>query len=96
MIKKEDLKEYANDLMFEMEENEYETLLNEFDTFLNWMDYIGKIEDIEKVEPLYFPYTNENVKLRDDEYDESISPKEILACAPEYKEGRVSVPKVVE
>ena len=38
MVTIEELKEYSNDLMFKMKENEYETLLNEFNVFLGWMD----------------------------------------------------------
>ena len=46
MITKEKLKVYANKLMFDMEDSEYETLLKEFDVILKQMDKIGEIEEI--------------------------------------------------
>ena len=43
MITKEKLKVYANKLMFDMEDSEYETLLKEFDVILKQMGKIGEI-----------------------------------------------------
>ena len=41
MVTKELLKSYANKLMFDMDDSEYETLLKEFDVILKQMDLIG-------------------------------------------------------
>ena len=46
MITKEKLKNYANKLMFDMNDEEYETLQKEFDVVLKQMDLIGNIEDM--------------------------------------------------
>ena len=51
----EKLKDYANKLMFDMDDSEYETLALEFEVILKQMDLIDKIDGIEKVEPMFFP-----------------------------------------
>ena len=53
---KETLVMLANKLMFTMEDSEYDTLLDEFDTMIKQMDLIGKIEGIENVEPMVYPF----------------------------------------
>ena len=54
MISKEQLKDYAK-LMFDMSDEEYETLQQEFDIIIKQMELISKIEKIEAVEPMTFP-----------------------------------------
>ena len=61
MIEIEKLKDYANKLMFDMNEEEYKTLQDEFETILKQMDLIGQIPDIDKVSPMTFPFPNEDV-----------------------------------
>ena len=48
----EKLKDYANKLMFDMDDSEYETLALEFEVILKQMDLIDKIDGIEKVDAL--------------------------------------------
>ena len=62
MITKDMLKDYAKKLMFEMNDDEYETLENEFDIILKQMDLIEKIPNIDKVEPMIYPKKLENAK----------------------------------
>lgn len=96
MVTIDELKEYSNNLMFKMKDEEYETLLNEFDTFLGWMEYINKIEGLKSVEPMYFPFDLGNVELRDDEPINSIDNKYALKNAKIVKDGSVIVPRVVD
>lgn len=98
MIEKEKLKKYANKLMFDMEDSEYETLQEEFDTILKQMDLIGQIENIKDVEPLFFPFKNTDAVLREDEIDEveTLTVDEVLANAKNVLKDQVKVPKVVE
>ena len=56
MISKSELESLAKKLMFEMNDDEYETLEKEFDVILKQMDLIGNIKDIDKVEPMIFPF----------------------------------------
>lgn len=96
MVTIEELKEYSNNLMFKMKEEEYQTLLNEFDTFLGWMEYINKIEGLKDVEPMYFPFDLGNVELREDEPTKSIESDYALKNAMVRKDGSVVVPRVVD
>ena len=96
MIKKEDLKRYANLLMFDMDEVEYDTLEKEFKTILKQMDHIAEIKDIEKVEPMTFPFQNEDATLREDEVGSYLTVGEVLDTAKEEVDDQVKVPKVVD
>ena len=96
MIKKEDLKRYANLLMFDMDEVEYDTLEKEFKTILKQMDHIAEIKDIEKVEPMTFPFSLEEATLREDEVGNYLTVGEVLDNAKEEVDDQVKVPKVVD
>ena len=96
MITKELLKDYANKLMFDMNEEEYETLENEFKVILKQMDLIENIENIKDVEPMTFPYLKEDVVLRDDSITRTIDYTDVLVNAKEVKGREIKVPKVVE
>ena len=96
MITKELLKDYANKLMFDMNEEEYATLEGEFEVILKQMDLIENIENIKNVEPMTFPYLKENVILRDDSITRTIDYTEALSNAKEVKDREIKVPKVVE
>ena len=98
MIEKEKLKKYANKLMFDMEDSQYSTLQEEFDTILKQMDLISNIPNISNVEPMFFPFINEDVELREDvviENDE-LTVEEVLLNAKSVSKDQVKVPKVVE
>ena len=93
---KETLKMLANKLMFTMNENEYETLNEEFETILKQMDLIGNIKDIEKVEPMVYPFEKSFVNLREDIVAEELEIDEILQNSQEKLYNQVKLPKVVE
>ena len=82
MITRDNLELYAKKLMFEMNDDEYKTLENEFDVILKQMDLIGKIEDIDDVSPMTFPF--------------EICFDDMKINVKEYEGNRVKVPKVVE
>ena len=96
MIAKEKLKEYANKLMFDMDDSEYETLQEEFEIILKQMDLIGNIPNISSVEPMTFPFKNEDVTLREDEVGDYLTVSEVLENAHHQVNDQVKVPKVVE
>ena len=96
MVTIDELKEYSNNLMFNMKDEEYETLTSEFGTFLGWMEYINKIDGLKDVEPMYFPFDLGNVELRNDEPINSIDSDYALKNAKVKKDGSVIVPKVVD
>lgn len=90
----EKLKSYANKLMFDMKEDEYETLALEFDVILKQMDVISKFDGIDKVKPMVLPF-DIVYELRDDEVIELIDRKDVLKNAKEQENEQVKVPKVV-
>ncbi len=93
---KETLRMLANKLLFTMDESEYDTLRDEFDVILKQMDLIGKIKDIEKVEPLVYPFALDNVKMREDEVKDELLLDDILRNSSDTLYNQVKVPKVVE
>ena len=97
MISKELLKDYANKLMFDMDDNEYITLQEEFDVILKQMDLISKIKDIDKIEPMTFPFVKDTY-LREDTINDNdvLTVSEVLENAKQVVKDQVKVPKVVE
>lgn len=96
MVTKENLKDYARKLMFDMKEEEYDTLQQEFEVILKQMDLIGNIENIKEVKPMTFPFITYEAKLREDQVGNSLTTDEVLANAKQKANGQVKVPKVVE
>lgn len=98
MIDKNRLDDLAKRLMFKMKDEEYVTLVREFDITLKQMELISSIKNIEKVEPIFYPF---DLKLDDSYLREDISNNEInfndmLINIKEYEGSKVKVPKVVE
>lgn len=96
MINKELLELYAQKLMFKMNDDEYITLEEEFDIILKQMDLIGNIDNIKDIEPMTFPFINEDATLREDVIDNTITTQELLLNAKQKERNQVKVPKVVE
>ncbi len=95
-MNKEDLKKLAEKLMFQMSEEEYETLEQEFEVILKQMGKINQFEEIKGVEPMTFPFSFDNASLREDEVGDYLSVDEVLANAKHVLNDQVKVPKVVE
>lgn len=95
MVTKENLKDYAAKLMFDMDDEGYDRTLKEFETVEKHMELIGKIENIDKIEPMTFPYVIYHANLREDEAKECLTNEEVLANAKDTKANQVKVPKVV-
>ena len=96
MIEKEKLKDYARKLMFEMNDEEYSTLQEEFEVILKQMDLIGKIDGIENIEPMSYPFPLDDVVLREDEVVDELQIDEILQNSGSNLYNQVKLPKVVE
>ncbi len=93
---KNTLKMLASKLMFTMDEKEYDTLSEEFEIILKQMDLIGKIKDIDKVEPLIYPFKLDDVSMRKDEVVDELPIEDILKNSGDNLYNQVKVPKVVE
>ena len=96
MIEIEKLRDYANKLMFDMNDEEYKTLQDEFEIILKQMDLIGKIPNISDVSPMTFPFKNTDVCLREDEVGDYLTVSEVLENAKHQINDQVKVPKVVD
>ncbi len=90
-----DLKKYAGDLMFTMEDSEYGTLKSEFDILLKQVDLIGGIDGISKYEPMDFPFVLDEAYLREDEVNMSLDKKEAFSNSKSVQDGCVKTTKVV-
>ena len=95
-MNKETLEMLASKLMFTMDDSEYETLSKEFEVILKQMDLIGQISDIEKVEPMTFPFMLDDVNFREDEVVDELSVDDILVNSGSNLYNQVKLPKVVE
>lgn len=94
-ITKENIQDYALKLMFKMKEEEFDTFEKEFVTILKHMDLIGKIDGIEKVEPMVFPFINKDAKLRKDVATSTLTTEDAIKNAHETIYDEIKVPKVV-
>lgn len=90
------LKECANNLMFDMKENEYQTLLDEFDELVNQMKLIDNIPNLNQKEPMTFPFDCSTDFLREDEEGEMLSVEETLMNAKDTMANQIKLPKVVK
>ncbi len=94
-VDKNKLKELANDLLFDMADEEYSTLLQEFDELIAQMSLLEKIPDVDSVEPMIYPFEVTNNLLREDEPEAPLTREEVLANAPDTFAGQIRLPKVV-
>ena len=75
-------------------EEELAPLVGELNTILGWVEQLGEV-DIEGVEPMT-SVTPMALKQRDDVVTDGERQADVLANAPDAREGFYAVPKVVE
>ncbi len=85
----------ANQIMFELSDEELEELKKEFEVTIRKMDLLDKI-NTDDVKEMVYPFEGETHFLREDVVDRVVTQEEALANAPEVREGQVLVPKVVK
>ena len=89
------LKDAANRLLFDMSDEEYQTLLAEFGVLTKQMETIGKIEGLEDYEPMTFPFECETTYLREDVPTVPLNREEALSNAGSVLDHQIKLPKVV-
>lgn len=94
-ITRDNIQDYASKLMFNIKEEEFSAFEKEFEMVVKHMDLIGQIKDLEKVEPMTFPYQNDKAKLREDIVKNTLSTSDAIKNANETIYDEVKVPKVV-
>ena len=94
-VNKEVLKESAHKLLFDMSEEEYDTLLKEYDFIIKQMEIISHIKGVDDVEPMSLPYPVNTTEMRDDVVETPLTQEEALRNAGDKKDGMIILPKVV-
>ena len=90
------LKDAAKRLLFDMSEDEYETLLKEFDIVTKQMNIIGSNHSLDSYEPMAFPFECATSYLREDVPEEPLSREEALRNSKRKIGGQIKLPKVVQ
>ena len=90
------LKDAAKRLLFDMSENEYETLNKEFDVITKQMELLGKNESLDSFEPMAFPFECTTSFLREDEPTQPLDREEALKNSKRKVGGQIKLPKVVQ
>ena len=89
------LKKCANNLMFDMSEEQYQVLLKEFETITKQMELLGDIEGLNEITPMTFPFEVFSSFLREDVEGETLTKEEVLKNAKDVVDGQIKLPKVV-
>ena len=89
------LKDASHRLLFEMSEEQYDTLLKEFDIVTSQMKLIGEDPIVDSYEPMIFPFECTTSYLREDEPGTPLSREEALRNAHNKTGGQIKLPKVV-
>ncbi|MCQ3035447.1 MAG: Asp-tRNA(Asn)/Glu-tRNA(Gln) amidotransferase GatCAB subunit C [Bacilli bacterium] len=92
---KDVLKDAANRLLFDMTEEEYDTLLSEFDIVTKQMTLIGEDPLVDEYEPMVFPFECTTTFLREDEPTTPLTKEETIKNANNKQDGQIKLPKVV-
>lgn len=94
-MNKDIVRELANDIMFDVTEEEAEDICKDFVTLEKMLNFFDSI-DTDGVEEMVYPFDDPTSFLREDEITNNISQKEALINAPKQKQGHIVVPKVVK
>lgn len=92
---KEYFKKLANQIMFDLSDEEVSELQEDFKTLTKQMELLDKI-DTENVEPMVYPFEEATLYMREDVVTNQITQEEALLNAPKKQDGQIVVPKVVK
>lgn len=90
-----DFKALANQLMFDLTDQEVDDISKEFETLLKQMELLDVI-DTTGVEEMVYCFETPTTFIREDEVDHVFTQAQALANAPKQREGHFEVPKVVK
>lgn len=88
------LHEFAEELMFNLSDEQCENLLLEFKAIEKQMEIVTNINTT-AIEPLNYPLSINNNLLRNDNIGESLTCKSILSIAPETENDYISINQVI-
>ena len=88
-------KKLANDLRFDLNDEEIEALKRDF-IEVEKQERLFESIDTAGIEPMVYPFEAPTVFLREDQVEEVLSQKDALENAADVRMGHVHVPKVVK
>lgn len=88
------LHQLAEELLFELDDQQCKNLMLEFAAIEKQMALLTKI-DTTNIEPLDYPFDLQKSYLRPDLPQEPLTVKEVLAVAPQTEEKYITINKVV-
>ena len=94
-VNKDVLIDAAHRLLFDMKDDECDTLLHEFGAILHQLKLVGNIEGVDECTPMTFPFDVTIAYLREDEPIKPLTQEEVLMNAQDVKDGQIKLPKVV-
>ena len=89
------LKEAAHGLLFDMSEEQYQTLMSEFNMVVAQMKIIGENKEHDKTEQMVFPFEVSTTVMREDVPTEPLPREEAIRNANNKIGGQIKLPKVV-
>ena len=92
---KEYFKKLAQQLMFDLSDEEAEDIVKEFETLQKQMELLDKV-NTDGVEEMIYPFEDETHFLRDDVVTHVITQEEAVANVDKNIEGHFVLPKVVK
>ena len=95
-VTKETLLKCAHNLMFDLTDDELNKLLIEFEIIKQQMSLIGEIEEVDKAEPMSFPFELQTEMMREDVPSVPVEKSELLKNTKEVENGQIKLPKVVK
>ena len=96
IIDRQTLLEAASKSMLKLTDEQLSILSKDFEVILQQMDLISKIQGVDDVQPMIFPFDIYSDDLRDDICSLPLTADEALRNAPKIKDNQVELPKVIE
>ena len=94
-MNKEEVKVLANNLMFEVDDNEANDIVSDFELLEKMLNFFEEI-DTDGVEEMIYPFEDETSYFREDEVTNVLSQKDALSNAAKVISGHVVVPRVLK
>lgn len=94
-MNKEEVKVLANNLMFEVDDNEADDIVSDFELLEKMLNFFEEI-DTDGVEEMIYPFEDETSYFREDEVTNVLSQKDALSNAAKVISGHVVVPRVLK
>lgn len=95
-MNKTEIKKLAEDILITLTPEEETAFVAEFAYFKKLASLLEKLPNVDKVEPLMFPFEVKQTYLREDVVEPTPGAKQILKNSKNAKDGFVIVPKVVK